>query len=109
MSNLAEQLTLPSDHSEDTLFVKRLKESLAGNPQQRGDKLSYTMKISRDRHGKLLAAANKHGMTVTDLLIQYIDQVVPVLQRAMPVDVPGYVQDRRTRAALDKVRAGNGG
>ena len=53
------------------------------------------MKLSRDRHGKLLAAVDRHGMTITDLLVHYIDQVLPVLQRAKPVDVPGYKKDKR--------------
>ncbi len=99
MNDLIDNFNLPSDNSESTLYVRRLKETLAAYPAQRGNKLSYTMKISRDRHGKLLAAVTKHGMTITDLLTDYIDRVLPVLQRADPVDVPGYRLDHRTQAA----------
>lgn len=39
----------------------------------------------------------KHGMTLTDVLTLHIDQVTPVLQKAKPVDVPGYKKDLRTK------------
>lgn len=97
MADLLKQLELPSEFSEETLYVKRLKETLAAHREERGNKFSYTMKLSRDRHGKLLAAVDKHGMTITDLLTHYIDQMLPVLQRARPVDVLGYKKDKRTK------------
>jgi hypothetical protein len=99
MSGLLKQLELPTEYTEETLYVKRLKETLAAHPDEKGDKLSYTMKISRDRHGAILAAAAKHGLTVTDILTLHIDQILPVLQKARPVDVPGYKKDLRTRPA----------
>jgi hypothetical protein len=98
MNDLIEQLSLPSNSQESTLYVKRLKETLAAYPNERGNKLSYTMKISRDRHGKILGAAAKHGMTVTDLITGFIDRVLPVLQQADPVEVPGYRLDHRAQA-----------
>ena len=88
-------LDLPTDLSEETLYVKRLKQTLAAQQDKRGDKLCYTMKMSRDRHGELLAAVDRHGMTITDLLVSYIDQVIPVLQKAKPLNVPGYKLDNR--------------
>jgi hypothetical protein len=53
--------------------------------------------MTGERHGRLLAAVDKHGMTITDLLTQYIDQVLPVIQRAKPVEVTGYRTDKRTK------------
>jgi hypothetical protein len=91
------QLELPSEHTEETLWVKRLKEHLAAHPDERGNKVCYTIKMTRERHGRLLAAVDRHGMTITDLLTQYIDQVLPVMQRAKPVEVPGYKKDKRTK------------
>lgn len=90
------QLELPSEHSAETLYVKRLKEMLAAQSEDRGAKRCFTFKLSDDRHGKLLAAVSKHGLTVTDLLLAHIDQVLPVLLKAKPVDVPGFKRDLRT-------------
>jgi hypothetical protein len=64
---------------------------------EKGDRLCMTFKISRDRHGELLAQVAKHGMTVTDILTLHIDQIIPVLEKAKPVDVPGYKKDKRLR------------
>jgi hypothetical protein len=97
MSDLVHQLELPSDHSAETLYVKRLKEMLAAQGDERGDRLCFTFKLSRDRHGKLLAAASKHGLTVTDILTAHVDQILPVLLKARPVEVPGFKRDLRTR------------
>lgn len=97
MSDLVRQLELPSDDSEETRYVKRLKESLAAQPEERGDRLCFTFKLSRDRHGKLLAAVSKHGLTVTDILTAHVDQIIPVLLKAKPVEVPGYKRDLRTK------------
>jgi hypothetical protein len=36
-------------------------------------------------------------MTVTDILTLHIDQIIPVLEKAKPVDVPGYKKDKRLR------------
>ena len=58
---------------------------------------SMTFKLSRDRHGKLLAAVSKHGLTVTDILTAHVDQIIPVLLKAKPVEVPGYKRDLRTK------------
>jgi len=97
MSELIKQLQLPTEHSEETLFIKRMKETLAAAPVEKGDRLCMTFKISRDRHGELLAQVAKHGMTVTDILTLHIDQIIPVLEKAKPVDVPGYKKDKRLR------------
>ena len=69
----------------------------AGDTVEKGDRLCMTFKISRDRHGELLAQVAKHGMTVTDILTLHIDQIIPVLEKAKPVDVPGYKKDKRLR------------
>jgi hypothetical protein len=42
-----------------------------------------------------MADAAKHGMTMTDLLTLHIEQIIPVLQKAKPIDVPGYKHDKR--------------
>jgi hypothetical protein len=97
MSELIKQLQLPTEHSEETLFIKRMKETLAAAPVEKGDRLCMTFKISRDRHGELLAQVAKHAMTVTDILTLHIDQIIPVLEKAKPVDVPGYKKDKRLR------------
>jgi hypothetical protein len=97
MPNLLEQLTLPTDYSQETLYVKRMKETLAALPEEKGDRICVTFKLSRDRHGELLAQAARHGLTVTDLLTLHIDQIVPVLQKAKPIEVPGYKPDGRTQ------------
>jgi hypothetical protein len=97
MSELIKQLQLPTEHSEETLFIKRMKETLAAAPVEKGDRLCMTFKISRDRHGELLAQVAKHGMTVTDILTLHIDQIIPVLEKAKPVDVPGSKKDKRLR------------
>ena len=47
-----------------------------------------------------MAAVDKHGMTITDVLTFLIDQVTPMLQRAKPVEVRGYTLDKRTKAAI---------
>ena len=92
-----EQIILPSGHTDETLYVQRLKETLALRPSEPGKKFSFTMKLTRDRHGKLMAAVSKHGMTITDLLTPYIDAVTPILEQAVPVDVPGFKRDMRTK------------
>jgi hypothetical protein len=98
--SLIEQLAFPSEESKETVYVRRMKETLAAHPDPRGKKLTQNFKISADRHGELLAAVAKHGMTVTDVLTLYIDQVLPILQHAVPVEVPGYTLDKRTQAAV---------
>jgi hypothetical protein len=70
---------------------------VAAQDDERGDRLCFTFKLSRDRHGKLLAAASKHGLTVTDILTAHVDQILPALLRAKPVEVPGFKRDLRTR------------
>ena len=90
------QLTLPIDFSPETIYVVRMKEQLASREEEKGDRLSMTFKLKRDLHGKLLAAAAKHGVTVTDPLTLHIDQVLPILQKASPVEVHGYRRDLRT-------------
>jgi len=100
MSEFIRQLSFSSDDSEETKFVRRMKEVLAAHPDPRGDKLVATFKVSRDRHGELMAAVDKHGMTITDVLTFLIDQVTPMLQRAKPVEVRGYTLDKRTKAAI---------
>jgi hypothetical protein len=32
---------------------------------------------------------------MTDVITLHIRQIIPVLQKARPVDVPGYTQDKR--------------
>lgn len=98
MSDLLKQLELPSEHTEETLHVKRMKETLAGMPESRGDRISVVFKMRRDLHGQALAALVKHGMTMTDVLNLHIEQLLPVLQRAKAIEVPGYKRDMRTRA-----------
>ena len=97
MSELLEQLQLPTPYTEETQYVKHLKEILAAAPEEKGDKICVTFKLSRDRHGELLRAVSNHGMTVTDILTLHIDQIIPVLQKAKPVDVAGYKRDKRTK------------
>lgn len=97
MTSLVQQLELPNEASEETLYVKRLKETLAANPDEKGDRLCVTFKLNRARRGAFLAALVKHGMTLTDVLTHHIDQILPVLQKAVPVDVPGYKKDLRTK------------
>jgi len=96
MPEILEQLTLPSEHSEETLWVMHLKERLVDQPVCRGDRLSYNMKIKREVHAKLMKYAAVHGITVADLLMDYIDKVLPVIMKAKPVNVPGYKKDLRT-------------
>lgn len=100
LMDLIKQLQFESEDSPETVTIRSMKEMLAKRPDPRGDKLMATFKISRDRHGELLAAVDRHGMTVTDVLTVYIDQIIPVLQRAKPIDVPGYIVDKRTKAAI---------
>lgn len=54
----------------------------------------YTMKMPREVHGQLLSAAARHGITMTDLLLHLIDEVLPALLQAEPVK--GHKRDRRT-------------
>ena len=98
--DLIKQLAFESEESPETVTVRGMKEMLAKQPDPRGRKEILTMKISSDRKGELMSAVDKHGMTITDVLTIYIDQIIPVLQRAKPVEVPGYSQDQRIKAAI---------
>lgn len=99
MSELVEQLQLPTEYSAETLYIKEMKEILAAAPEEKGDRLCMTFKISRDRHAELLKAVGRHDMTITDILTLHIDRIIPVLQKAKKVNVPGYKKDRRLRPA----------
>lgn len=93
-------LELPAEQSPETLYVQRLKEAVAGRGnEKKGDKLSFTMKMARNQHGALLAACARHGITITDLLTMHVEQILPVLQKARVVDVPGLKRDLRTTPA----------
>ena len=96
MSDLVQQLELPSDYSAETLHVKRMKEQLVAYPKERGDQVCFTFKMSRARHAQLLAVVDRHDMTITDVLTLHVDQILPVLQKAKKVIVPGYSKDKRT-------------
>ncbi len=84
-------------YKKETDIVLGMKLALIANPEPKGDRLCFTFKLSRDRHAKLLAAADKHDMTLTDLFRLHVDRLLPVLQKATPVDVPGYKKDGRTK------------
>ena len=63
MSEFIRQLSFSSDDSEETKFVRRMKEVLAAHPDPRGDKLVATFKVSRDRrrtHGRSGQARHDH-------------------------------------------------
>jgi hypothetical protein len=100
------QFELPIEFAEETLQVRRLKEMLANAPRDRGDRLCCTFKMTRERHGRFLAAAYKHGMTATDLFTLFVDQITPVLLKATPLEVPGYRRDLRTKLPRSR-RGGN--
>ncbi len=53
--------------------------------------------MPRDLHGRILHSLVNHGMTLTDLLLLHATQVLPVLQSATPVEVPGWKIDKRTK------------
>ena len=86
MSELVEQLQLPTEYSAETLYIKEMKEILAAAPEEKGDRLCMTFKISRDRHAELLKAVGRHDMTITDILTLHIDRIIPVLQKAKKVE-----------------------
>lgn len=98
------QMELSSPESEETRYIRSIKEALAKLPAEKGDRVCVTFKLSRDRHGQLLAACAKQGITMTDLLTLYIDHILPKLQRAHPTTVPGYEPDKRTKPPAWAVR-----
>jgi hypothetical protein len=107
MSSLRPQPELPNEVSAETLYVKRLKEAIAASPfdEDEGARHCVTFKLGRDRHRAIVAALVRHGMTLTDLLTYHIDQILPVLQKAISIEVPGYKQDLRTKLARSRRQA----
>jgi hypothetical protein len=65
-----------------------MKERVAAQGDEKGDKVSFTMKMTRSRHALLLKYCRQQGITITDLLTVYVDDVLPVLMKAVPVEVP---------------------
>jgi antitoxin component of RelBE/YafQ-DinJ toxin-antitoxin module len=90
-------MRLPTEHSEETLYIKRMKEALVTAPKEKGDRMCVTFKLDYYTLVKFRAAVTKHGMTMTDILTFHINQIIPVLGKAEPIEVSGYKRDRRTR------------
>ena len=95
MGTLIEQLELPSDYEAETRYVIQMKEKLAAQPENREVKATMVYKLPRELRGLFMAAVAKHGLTMTDVITLHIRQIIPVLQKARPVEVPGYAQDKR--------------
>jgi len=95
MGTLIEQLELPSDYEAETRYVIQMKEKLAAQPENREVKATMVYKLPRELRGLFMAAVAKHGLTMTDVITLHIRQIIPVLQKARQVEVPGYAQDKR--------------
>ena len=96
---MAKQLKLPTieaaSREQITEFVRELVQQILLRAEDKSkDTICYTMKMPRDVHGQLLSAAARHGITMTDLLLFQIDQVLPALLLAEPVR--GHKKDLRT-------------
>jgi hypothetical protein len=51
--------------------------------------------MTRARYGRFLSVLKPHGVTMTDLFTLYIEQIIPILEKARPVEVASFVPDDR--------------
>jgi hypothetical protein len=88
--------------TDETEFVRLLKEAVVAKGALKGNRRSVTFKLDYQVHAALMGICDDHGITMTDLFTDYVDQAIPVLRKAAKVDVPGYKADKRTKVAVER-------
>jgi hypothetical protein len=90
MPSLVPGFRSPDELSPETLYVRSLKEQWAKRGNRRVKGGSVVFRLDEEMRERFTKAVHSHQMSMTEVLTMYIEEVVPLFEKAKFITVDGY-------------------